>query len=37
MPEIVDITRFKAECVNPPADVTADDWIKDGMKGAKCE
>jgi branched-chain amino acid transport system substrate-binding protein len=35
-PEIVDIMRFPAECVNPPPGVTADDWIKDGMKGAKC-
>jgi branched-chain amino acid transport system substrate-binding protein len=35
-PEIVDVVRFPAECVNPPADITADDWIKEGMKGAKC-
>ena len=35
-PEIVDIMRFPAECVNPPAGINADDWIKDGMKGAKC-
>ena len=35
-PEFVDIMRFPAECVNPPAGVTSDDWIKDGMKGAKC-
>ena len=35
-PEIVDIMRFPAECVNPPADQNADDWIKNGMKGAKC-
>jgi branched-chain amino acid transport system substrate-binding protein len=35
-PEIVDIIRFPAECVNPPAHVASDDWIKDGMKGAKC-
>ena len=35
-PEIVDIVRFPAECVNPPAGVNADDWIKGGMKGAKC-
>jgi len=35
-PEIVDIVRFAAECVNPPAGVNADDWIKGGMKGAKC-
>ncbi|WP_157450545.1 ABC transporter substrate-binding protein [Bradyrhizobium sp. ARR65] len=35
-PEIVDIVRFPAECVNPPAGVNADGWIKGGMKGAKC-
>jgi branched-chain amino acid transport system substrate-binding protein len=35
-PEIVDVIRFPAECVNPPAGITADDWIKEGMKGAKC-
>jgi branched-chain amino acid transport system substrate-binding protein len=35
-PEVVDVVRFAAECVNPPPGVTADDWIKDGMKGAKC-
>jgi len=35
-PEVVDIMRFAAECVNPPPGITADDWIKDGMKGAKC-
>src|SRR3954470_10500268 len=35
-PEVVDVMRFAAECVNPPPGVTADEWIKDGMKGAKC-
>ena len=35
-PEIVDLMRFPAECVNPPADGTAEDWLKGGMKGAKC-
>jgi branched-chain amino acid transport system substrate-binding protein len=35
-PEILDVIRFPAECVNPPPGVNADDWIKDGMKGAKC-
>ena len=35
-PEIVDIMRFPADCVNPPAGVNADDWIKAGLKGAKC-
>jgi branched-chain amino acid transport system substrate-binding protein len=34
--EVVDIARFPAECVNPPVDQNADDWIKNGMKGAKC-
>ena len=36
LPEILDVMRFPAECVNPPAGINADDWIKDGMKGAKC-
>ena len=35
-PEVVDVMRFAAECVNPPPGLAADDWIKDGMKGAKC-
>jgi branched-chain amino acid transport system substrate-binding protein len=35
-PEIVDVIRFAAECVNPPAGVTAEEWIKNGMKDAKC-
>src|ERR1700712_418418 len=35
-PEIVDIMRFPAECVNPPEGVNADEWIKEGIKGAKC-
>jgi branched-chain amino acid transport system substrate-binding protein len=36
MPEVVDVLRFPAECVNPPPGVNADEWIKEGMKGAKC-
>jgi branched-chain amino acid transport system substrate-binding protein len=36
-PGLVDIVRFAAECVNPPPGVNADDWIKGGMKGAKCK
>ena len=35
-PEIVDVMRFPAECVNPPAGIDADKWIAEGMKGAKC-
>ncbi len=35
-PEVVDIVRFPAECVNPPAGIDADKWIAEGMQGAKC-
>ena len=35
-PEIVDIVRFPAECVNPPPGIDAEKWIAEGMKGAKC-
>ena len=35
-PEVVDIVRFSAECVNPPAGIDADKWIAEGMQGAKC-
>jgi branched-chain amino acid transport system substrate-binding protein len=31
-----DIQRFGAECVNPPATMKSEDWIKAGMPGAKC-
>ena len=31
-----DIQRFPAECVNPPPNVKAADWIKGGFAGAKC-
>lgn len=34
--EIVDIVRFAAECVNPPAGTDSVTWLKEGMKGAKC-
>ncbi|MGB0085857.1 MAG: ABC transporter substrate-binding protein [Rhodomicrobiaceae bacterium] len=36
-PEIVDIVRYPAECVNPPPGQTAVEWIKAGMPGAKCK
>jgi branched-chain amino acid transport system substrate-binding protein len=35
-PEVVDVMRFPAECVNPPANTTSEEWLKGGMKGAKC-
>lgn len=31
-----DIQRFAADCVNPPANVKAEDWMKAGFPGAKC-
>ncbi len=31
-----DIQRFPAECVNPPATMKSEDWIKAGFPGAKC-
>ena len=36
-PEIVDVIRFDAECVNPPAKVDSTAWLEGGMKGAKCK
>ncbi len=34
---IDDIQRFSAECVNPPANTKAEDWMKAGFPGAKCD
>jgi len=34
---LVDVVRFKAECVNPPAGMNSIDWINGGFQGAKCE
>jgi branched-chain amino acid transport system substrate-binding protein len=33
---IEEIQRFPAECVNPPAHMKSEDWIKAGFPGAKC-
>lgn len=35
-PEIVDVVRYPAECVNPPANMTSTEWLEKGMPGAKC-
>ena len=32
-----EIQRFAAECVNPPANMKSEDWIKAGFPGAKCQ
>jgi len=34
---VIDVERFAAECVNPPANVKSDDWIARGFPGAKCD
>ena len=34
---LVDIIRFDAECVNPPAGVNSIDWINGGFEGASCD
>ena len=31
-----DVQRFPAECVNPPANMKSEDWIKANFQGAKC-
>lgn len=36
-PEVVDIISYPAECVNPPNDMLAADWISEGFPGAKCD
>ena len=37
MVTLVDIQRFPAECVNPPPNMKAEDWIKAGFPNAKCD
>ena len=36
-PDIVDIVRYPAACVNPPADLDSVPWLEGGMKGARCD
>jgi branched-chain amino acid transport system substrate-binding protein len=33
----VDVQQFAAECVNPPANMKAAEWLSAGMPGAKCD
>ena len=35
-PEVYDVVRYPAECVNPPEGIDAEKWVSEGMKGAKC-
>ena len=34
---LVDVVRFKAECVNPPEGKISIDWINGGFEGASCD
>jgi branched-chain amino acid transport system substrate-binding protein len=36
-PTLTDVKWFKAACVNAPVGVKGAEWIKGGMKGAKCD
>ena len=35
-PEMHELLTYPAECVNPPGDMTSEEWLKKGMPGAKC-
>lgn len=35
--ELRNVLSFSGECVTPPDGTTAQDWIKAGFPGAKCE
>lgn len=35
-PVMTDVMKFKGTCIMPPDGVKSVDWIKGGMKGAKC-
>ncbi len=36
-PELVDVIRYDARCVNPPADMDSVPWLEAGMPGAQCD
>lgn len=36
-PTLVDVIRYPAACVNPPAGSTSVEWLEAGMPGAQCE
>ncbi len=35
-PELVDVVRYPASCVQPPDDMTSIEWLEQGMPGAAC-
>lgn len=36
-PAVKNVKRYPPECVSPPDGISSADWIKGGMKGAKCK
>ncbi|MBW6419625.1 ABC transporter substrate-binding protein [Celeribacter sp. PS-C1] len=36
-PTVENVKFYEAECVSPPADMRAEDWIASGFEGAVCE
>jgi branched-chain amino acid transport system substrate-binding protein len=36
MPTLIDVVRYPAACVNPPAGTTSTEWLEAGMPGAEC-
>ncbi len=34
--KLVDVVRYPASCVQPPADMTSIEWLEQGMPGAEC-
>jgi branched-chain amino acid transport system substrate-binding protein len=35
--ELVDVEYFGAKCINPPNDMSSEEWIKQGFPGAECD
>ncbi len=36
-PTVTDVVYYRAECVNPPDETKAVDWLQAGMPGAQCD
>jgi branched-chain amino acid transport system substrate-binding protein len=36
-PEVYNVKRYPAECVNPPDGITSAEWIKTSLKATPCK
>jgi branched-chain amino acid transport system substrate-binding protein len=36
VPVMTKVIKFAADCVMPPPGINSTEWLKGGMKGAKC-